>query len=592
MSGGNATKIDGRACPTNDNDHDDSDNIRINHQLIREIYEHMSVETDDEDDNSACMDENIIVRGRCVLNHHLTKYSNCDSNHLIVPMGETIISGGSSDLDNGSISGRNTDSVVYKSGYDSLSTEVKSGGKKRSKNNNSSSKKAKNTKRKKMVRNCCWNISKRTYMTIMRNRMIKRIQYCIMQNIKTDLKLFMQHGSNNAVKYDPVPILVLSNLMIASYINFENCIILQNPKFDGPLSRNVCYDPVPKHIGNNLKKDKLFFMQYGVGVKLYKVKDSRVAILCPLSEFELIMRNQQMQFLKIIVPDIKLDKKESVPEFEEKYDLLMLSKTEKANNLPMNLKFNKKFVNLLETNMRVNMKGTNGHQKHHGCLGKYFGYGLISKYAMKDNLSISDFAGNDPNNPKVTTIISQLIRTTNDLFKRYNSVLPMAVYCGFSLVSALISVAALHNGKCHNLNKLIQKYKSDEMNFVPISNWICKNAETLVFHQEYDSSYTMISTPYWEKNDVCTDTNKQTQQGSSGTANFVFKWTTSDPNNREHRYFPVMMSEGVSIFFSGYGCYHRKHRTNNEDFWNFASYQNRSFYHKMRMSVIRCLLDE
>ena len=54
-------------------------------------------------------------------------------------------------------------------------------------------------------------------------------------------------------------------------------------------------------------------------------------------------------------------------------------------------------------------------------------------------------------------------------------------------------------------------------------------------------------------------------------------------------YLPIEMDDGVSIFFSGYGCYHRQHKTDDGVFSNIASYQNRQFYHKLRMSIIRCL---
>lgn len=75
---------------------------------------------------------------------------------------------------------------------------------------------------------------------------------------------------------------------------------------------------------------------------------------------------------------------------------------------------------------------------------------------------------------------------------------------------------------------------------------------------------------------------------NKGSANFIFKWQ-SIKEKQNLMYLPIEMDDGVSIFFSGYGCYHRQHRTNDGVFWNIASYQNRQFYHKLRMSIIRCL---
>ena len=34
------------------------------------------------------------------------------------------------------------------------------------------------------------------------------------------------------------------------------------------------------------------------------------------------------------------------------------------------------------------------------------------------------------------------------------------------------------------------------------SNWICENAQTHLFHQELDSSYTIISVPWFDYEDL------------------------------------------------------------------------------------------
>ena len=77
-----------------------------------------------------------------------------------------------------------------------------------------------------------------------------------------------------------------------------------------------------------------------------------------------------------------------------------------------------------------------------------------------------------------------------------------------------------------------------------------------------------------------------------GTANFVFPWTSNTVEHDNHRYFPIKMSHEASILFSGFRCYHHQHRTNNDKFLNYASYQNRAFYHKLQRSIIRCILPD
>ena len=143
------------------------------------------------------------------------------------------------------------------------------------------------------------------------------------------------------------------------------------------------------------------------------------------------------------------------------------------------------------------------------------------------------------------------------------------------------------NKHCHDCADLLSILHENEIdrNCISCSNWICWNAETKHFHQEMDSSYTFISVPYWHP-----DYYKPFMRSyNKGKANFIFKWTSKDSPESETRYLPLEMSDGMSVLFSGFGCYHRQHLTNDGTFWNFASYQNKQFYDKLRMSIIRSL---
>ena len=57
--------------------------------------------------------------------------------------------------------------------------------------------------------------------------------------------------------------------------------------------------------------------------------------------------------------------------------------------------------------------------------------------------------------------------------------------------------------------------------------------------------------PYWERSQSNNKKHDPNPPGPGGTANFIFKWTSSDENNCEHRYFPLMMTEGLTINFQG-----------------------------------------
>ena len=525
-------------------------------------------------------------------NHSETNVSN-----LIQQCSTNITSRGRSDMVIGSISGRSAFVVLDKSGCDINSTYNGSNSNKRQKKERSHRKKSKHSEERKLSSKYAHAQSFHGYLSSIRLHLIKSIRYCIMRNIKTDIYHVCSRIQNyndkvKAVeKYDPVPLVVISRKMVNTYLSFDNCVILNNPRLDGQSMKDICYDAQPKFVGKNLQKFKLDFMQYGRGIKLYSVTNSRAAILVSLSNLQPILDKSKKNFLKIIIPDYNVTDIEDENEFEDRYVLIMFCRTERAFKSSETYKWTAETTKAIQENLTVNMSGTHKKNKHFGCRGKYYGFGLISKYGLQDNLSISDFAGNNLDDPNKSSIIRMLLRTINYTMKRNNSFLPMVTFCGFSLVSALMKVAMTHTVECDDLNKIINKYERNSMNFIPISNWICKNAETLEFHQEYDSSYTMISMPYWERSKLHNKKHDPNPPGPGGTANFIFKWTSSDENNREHRYFPLMMTEGLTILFSGYGCYHRQHRTNNKDIWNYATYQNRSFYHKMRMSIIRCLIN-
>ena len=149
----------------------------------------------------------------------------------------------------------------------------------------------------------------------------------------------------------------------------------------------------------------------------------------------------------------------------------------------------------------------------------------------------------------------------------------------------MYSLSHLVPSQCSKLIDIIEEANRN-INNVSVSNWICENAHTKLFHQEFDSSYTLIATPFWDID--CFNESKTLK----GEANFVFKWTSCSLPSNEQKYLPLTMKDGINILFSGFGCYHRQHRTNKGLFWNIACYQNSQFYDKLRASIIRLISED
>ena len=68
---------------------------------------------------------------------------------------------------------------------------------------------------------------------------------------------------------------------------------------------------------------------------------------------------------------------------------------------------------------------------------------------------------------------------------------------------------------------------------------------------------------------------------------FEFKWTKRLSTTEADTILQIQMEDGVGLFYSGFGCYHRQNLNGCTDFWNFSSYKNKSFFQKFRSSLIR-----
>ena len=146
------------------------------------------------------------------------------------------------------------------------------------------------------------------------------------------------------------------------------------------------------------------------------------------------------------------------------------------------------------------MKGIGDHSKHFGSMGKYYGVGTIGKYNMKNNLSVFEFLGNDIDNKEVQSLLSICGNDLTYLLNRMYTCLPMSTQCGFMVMTAMMYIMNEYKDQCKELLEVFNKNGIDNYK-LSTSNWICQDAKTLCFHQELDSSYTMISVPWFDKND-------------------------------------------------------------------------------------------
>ena len=138
-------------------------------------------------------------------------------------------------------------------------------------------------------------------------------------------------------------------------------------------------------------------------------------------------------FLNIVSKNAAIEEEyncTNLPE-ENEFVLIMLSSNEKNKVKPQYL-WTKEYGDQVYENMRANISGSETNEKHHGLNGKYFGFGLISKYALQQNLSINTFAGNNAHNSEIRSTLREKLHV---LMNNQQNVLPLSLFCGFLLTN-------------------------------------------------------------------------------------------------------------------------------------------------------------
>lgn len=167
-------------------------------------------------------------------------------------------------------------------------------------------------------------------------------------------------------------------------------------------------------------------------------------------------------------------------------------------------------------------------------------------------------------------------------YSRQERLIPGSVKGGFCLFEGLINIMNENKNKCNEMLSILKDDGVTEKH-ISLCNWVCFNARTDDYHEDNDSSYTMICSPF-----VSTE-NSDTYNKFKGRYAFNFCW---DDGLTDSATVSIMLDEGVSVFFLGPACSHRQEIVESGVFVNFSSYQNQKLYSNMKCSVMRCLSAE
>ena len=231
--------------------------------------------------------------------------------------------------------------------------------------------------------------------------------------LKDDIMFHLKNLSRNQHKlleFVPTPIVTLSFKMISKYINFDNTIILQNPRFDSPKSNDIVYDIEPFYIGSNIAHHNL--SQKNIVVKLSELKNKRLTLLIEKQQFfNVIKKKGSKKFLEIKIPDATILSNKDlnlIPNKLQKDYVLLLLASNNNHGLKSNSdqKWNNNFTMKIEKLLRKNLSTTKKNpSKHFKSCGDYYGFGLIGKYELKNHMSVFQFAGNDSPDDEVQNLL-------------------------------------------------------------------------------------------------------------------------------------------------------------------------------------------
>jgi len=205
--------------------------------------------------------------------------------------------------------------------------------------------------------------------------------------------------------------------------------------------------------------------------------------------------------------------------------------------------------------------------KHHQSTGHYFSWGNRGNYGMLENSSVGGYACKRGDKAKMNSEFIEFMMNTELIssikkMKKILSILP-------SVVAPVIRVA-------HELQSTVGDINIQKPYGANVGVWqssLSVNAVTKGMHTEDDVTYSTISVPLQEV------------QSTERKYHFMFQL-----NHKNIMSLPLI--EGTTLLFLGKLLTHRQscnafESTDDELFFNFASYGNKKLYNHIRKSFIR-----
>ena len=205
--------------------------------------------------------------------------------------------------------------------------------------------------------------------------------------------------------------------------------------------------------------------------------------------------------------------------------------------------------------------------KHHQSTGHYFSWGNRGNYGMLENSSVGGYACKRGDKAKMNSEFIEFMMNTEliSAINKMKKILPILP----SVVAPVIRVA-------HELQSTVGDINIQKPYGTNVGVWqssLSVNAVTKVMHTWDDVTYSTISVPLQEVH------------STERKYHFMFQL-----NHKNIMSLPLI--EGTTLLFSGKLLTHRQscnafESTDDELFFNFASYGNKKLHNHIRKSFIR-----
>ena len=392
--------------------------------------------------------------------------------------------------------------------------------------------------------------------------------------------------------------LTINKQTLVNHFKYDNNVLhLQKPHL---CNNNICFSSTPLHIGSGISLSSQcnhFQDESNMNIlKLHKKKkqrmfQSRFIIICDKEELSCVINrpssNLHLNFVSVSETKEANNNnkpsnhfKESVQSnFLDEYVILLIATNpKKSSNSSIYPKFDISDINSIKKIRHPNVNSTDG-SKHNKSYGKYYGFGIINKYKLDMGISFGQFESNKSIDDGLKDQISSIIKDQFMFFvSRLHSTLKGSFEAGNDQIKSLIDY-----GRIATINqKFIDKTEPNQFLLNDcFSIWLCNDARTEEFHQEIDSSYTLIGIPIQKTNNTLSDKLCQYK--------FQFRWNPIDEMNSYG--VDIGLFDGMVLYYNGIGLFHRQVPCNDNfmdnSFWNLSMYHNYRLFRSISKSINR-----